>query len=291
MATTGCTISAAKGRTSGELWTWATGHPNRAQTTPSNPRRAAGLYGGIHLRMGGDCISRPIAAAERSGSATAGERPMIKPKTQPGGSLKPVGSETCFDCGVTLTAANRTNRDNALDANEDPGQSVTAAAMSGGKTSCAKRNSLRTLRMSHEGERARCTRIQDQADRAPPHWLNPLCSTGFSWRSSSMKPAGSALVFGEEVFSCGLEPKSSGTRCPDYIDGPVCLAKVRVALKGITLALLITLLKCSRREMLWIGRAASSHQNRHDRDCGPAFSWYCRTWRVSDCPPKTYEHN
>ena len=34
--------------------------------------------------------------------------------------MEPVGSETCFDCGVTLTAANRTNRDNALDANANP---------------------------------------------------------------------------------------------------------------------------------------------------------------------------
>jgi hypothetical protein len=32
----------------------------------------------------------------------------------------------------------------------------------------------RTMRMSHEGERATADRIQDQPDRAPPHWLNPL---------------------------------------------------------------------------------------------------------------------
>ena len=45
---------------------------------------------------------------------------MNTPETQSGGSMEPVGSETCFDCGVTLTAANRTNRDNALDADENP---------------------------------------------------------------------------------------------------------------------------------------------------------------------------
>src|ERR1017187_7017242 len=28
--------------------------------------------------------------------------------------------------------------------------------------------------MSHEGERATGLRMQDEADRAPPHWLNPL---------------------------------------------------------------------------------------------------------------------
>ena len=31
-----------------------------------------------------------------------------------------------------------------------------------------------TLRMSHEGERATGDRIEDQPERAPPHWLNPL---------------------------------------------------------------------------------------------------------------------
>ena len=31
-----------------------------------------------------------------------------------------------------------------------------------------------TTRTSHEGERATVSRIQDQPDRAPPHWLNPL---------------------------------------------------------------------------------------------------------------------
>ena len=30
------------------------------------------------------------------------------------------------------------------------------------------------MRMSHEGERTTDSRIQDQPDRAPPHWLNPL---------------------------------------------------------------------------------------------------------------------
>src|ERR1017187_2320998 len=37
-----------------------------------------------------------------------------------------------------------------------------------------------TLRMSHEGERVTCARIQDQADRAPSHWLNPLYSAKLS---------------------------------------------------------------------------------------------------------------
>jgi len=32
-----------------------------------------------------------------------------------------------------------------------------------------------TLRMSHEGERPADARIQDQPERAPPHWLNPFC--------------------------------------------------------------------------------------------------------------------
>jgi hypothetical protein len=32
-----------------------------------------------------------------------------------------------------------------------------------------------TTRMSHEGERATCARMHDQADRAPPHWLDPPC--------------------------------------------------------------------------------------------------------------------
>ena len=32
-----------------------------------------------------------------------------------------------------------------------------------------------TKMMSHEGQRARDARIQDKADRAVPHWLNPLC--------------------------------------------------------------------------------------------------------------------
>jgi hypothetical protein len=31
-----------------------------------------------------------------------------------------------------------------------------------------------TLRMSHEGERATGHGIQDEPDRAPPHWLNPF---------------------------------------------------------------------------------------------------------------------
>ena len=33
-----------------------------------------------------------------------------------------------------------------------------------------------TLRMSHEGERARGGRMQGKTERAPPHWLNPLGS-------------------------------------------------------------------------------------------------------------------
>ena len=34
--------------------------------------------------------------------------------------------------------------------------------------------------MSHEGERATDARIQDQPERAPPHWLNPFVGLFFS---------------------------------------------------------------------------------------------------------------
>jgi hypothetical protein len=37
------------------------------------------------------------------------------------------------------------------------------------------------MRMSHEGERPTDARIQDRAERAPPHWLNPL---GSAWNCS-----------------------------------------------------------------------------------------------------------
>ena len=37
--------------------------------------------------------------------------------------------------------------------------------------------------MSHEGERATGYRIEDQPERAPPHWLNPLCSACAADRS------------------------------------------------------------------------------------------------------------
>ena len=45
--------------------------------------------------------------------------------------------------------------------------------------SCSYVNALKmqhcpTMRMSHEGERARDARIQCQSERASPHWLNPL---------------------------------------------------------------------------------------------------------------------
>ncbi len=37
-----------------------------------------------------------------------------------------------------------------------------------------RRVSFLTMRLSHEEERATDARIQDQPDRAPPHWLQPL---------------------------------------------------------------------------------------------------------------------
>jgi hypothetical protein len=41
------------------------------------------------------------------------------------------------------------------------------------------------MRMSHEGERATDVRTQDQTDRAPSHWLNPLVGACVAYHSRS----------------------------------------------------------------------------------------------------------
>ena len=62
-----------------------------------------------------------------------------------------------------------------------------------------------TLRMSHEGERSTDARTQDQPERAPPHWLNPLGWAADLFASLSSFNA-AARTWSEEVT--GMEPDS-----------------------------------------------------------------------------------
>ena len=51
-----------------------------------------------------------------------------------------------------------------------------------------------TLRMSHEGERATDARMQDEPDRALPHWLNPLGSVIQSIKRCACLPVLTGVV-------------------------------------------------------------------------------------------------
>ena len=65
------------------------------------------------------------------------------------------------------------------------------------------RSIARTLRMSHEGKRPADTRIQDQSERAAPHWLNTLGSPSLVVMMSAASSGGRGAL-AEYVVVSGL---------------------------------------------------------------------------------------
>jgi hypothetical protein len=72
-----------------------------------------------------------------------------------------------------------------------------------------------TLRMSHEGERARGARTRNQPERAPPHWLNPLVRRRQHRRLPEIKrTAAPARYHHQQAPNASPRPKPTGSGTP-----------------------------------------------------------------------------